>query len=560
MSAFVSAFVRNLISQNRRLRSNLTLANRFKLNIGQKSTKHPCSIVGVSTTRLASSSSEGNESSKKKKKKKAKVEYDFDEESLAAAFASLGPIDGSYKVSDKEMAELRRLDEIELARLNDPTNLDDFESDDDDFAIEFIDDDEDFVGFDFDDASTSMADRMAAARRDASSGRISVPDELDDFARDASFDDLEAIGFKREENPFGRDETPRNPLYSLEMKPMECPACGSYFQSRDVSKPGFLPPEKHKYQMKLAKQIAEQKKSDSLKENGEEEWSVDDEIEWLLQNADVESNEETEVQEKEEPDQLTMADQIDLLQPKKQTICQRCHNLQNFGDIDASLRPGWTDEPLLSQESFRELLKPIREKDAIIIALVDLFDFSGSILPELDSIAGKNPVILAANKADLLPTKMGQLRVENWVRRELEYMGIKSLANIGGAVRLVSCKTGFGISQMLRKVQDLADERDCDVYIVGAANAGKSTLLNRMLQSAEDNNESDKPRRKKRAGNANSNKGLVTTSPLPGTTLKFIKVKLGNGRKMYDTPGLLVPGTLTSRLTPAELKMVVPKK
>ena len=73
-------------------------------------------------------------------------------------------------------------------------------------------------------------------------------------------------------------------------------------------------------------------------------------------------------------------------------------------------------------------------------------------------------------------------------------------------------------------------------------------------------NEPKTPQGKKRAGNANKKKGAITTSPLPGTTLEFIKVDVGDGLSLYDTPGLLVPGTMTQRLTPAELKMVVPKK
>jgi ribosome biogenesis GTPase A len=194
----------------------------------------------------------------------------------------------------------------------------------------------------------------------------------------------------------------------------------------------------------------------------------------------------------------------------------------------------------------------------VIVALVDLFDFSGSVLPELDAIAGDNPVIVAANKADLLPSKMGQTRAESWVRRELEYLGVKSIANVGGAVRLVSCKTGFGIDQMLGKARSIAEDMDCDIYVVGAANAGKSTLINYILEkNAVRNNEQ---RVKKRAGNANKSKGAVTASPLPGTTLEFIKIDMGQGLDLYDTPGLLIPGTLTQRLTPAELKMVVPKR
>ena len=152
-------------------------------------------------------------------------------------------------------------------------------------------------------------------------------------------------------------------------------------------------------------------------------------------------------------------------------LCKRCHGLQNFGTVEKKLRPGWTDEPTLSQKEFRTLLLPLRQKKAVILALVDLFDFSGSVLPELDEIAGENPVILAANKADLLPSEMGQTRAENWVRRELEYMDVRSIANIGGAVRLVSCKSGFGVTAMMEKAKSLAEDMECDIYVVGAANA-----------------------------------------------------------------------------------------
>lgn len=574
MRSFITIML-SLILPTRRVVQSLTIVLPLKgkqgLSTAGRRSENTQRLSQAALRALSSSFEHDKENGERqRKKKKSKVEYDLDEESLAAAFASLDPKDG-YTISEKDMIELRRLDEIELARLaqdsNSPHKNDFIEDDEGDYAIQFLDDDDDFLDFGSDEnikdktlIETSMKERLEAAKNDAVSGRVSVSDELDKFARDASFEDLQEIGFKREENPFGRDETPRNPMSTLDMSPMECPACGANFQSRDVSKPGFLPPEKLQEQMKLARQLSKQKTQEAKKKS-EEEWSVDEEIEWLLGNTNDVSMDNDDSGEEMIDTNSVITSEEDLPDGarKKRTICQRCHNLQNFGDIDETLRPGWTDEPLLSQERFRELLKPIREKDAVIIALVDLFDFNGSILPELDSIAGHNPVILAANKADLLPSKMGQLRVENWVRRELDFMGIKSLANIGGAVRLVSCKTGFGVSDMLKKVRDLADDRDCDVYIVGAANAGKSTLLNRMLQSSNDIDK-QKKRRKKRAGNANANKGVITTSPLPGTTLKFIKVDLGNGRKMYDTPGLLVPGTLTTRLTPAELKMVVPKK
>lgn len=457
-----------------------------------------------------------------------------------------------------------------------------FEDDftDDDYNI--LDDDDDDM-LDDDDipdlgpssaaaVAQSMEERLAAAKRDSSLGRVSVPETLDTFSQNVSFEELQKLGFRREVNPYGNDETPRRAQFKVISGSMTCSGCGSDFQSDDELRPGFLPNDKYVVQTKLlnieeAQKVQEKADSD--------EWSTDDEIDWLLSQTEPssgggseDSSQETNVGDDDEVDLTNLSvDEMaralgldsDILSQKK-PLCKRCHRLQNFGSVEQKLRPGWTDEPTLSQEQFRKLLLPLREKKAVILALVDLFDFSGSVLPELDEIAGDNPVILAANKADLLPSEMGQQRAENWVRRELEYMNVQSIANIGGAVRLVSCKTGFGIPALMEKARKLADDMDADIYIVGAANAGKSTLVNYLLEDANPESNRSKFGGRKRAGNANKWKGSVTTSPLPGTTLEFIKIEIGKNLSLYDTPGLLVPGCLTERLTPEELKIVVPKK
>ena len=448
----------------------------------------------------------------------------------------------------------------------DDTFEDDFT--DDDYLLDLGDDDEVDGDVDLDDdipdfgyPAQSMEERLAAAKRDQSTGRISVPEQLDKFSQDVSFNDLQKLGFRRELNPFGNDETPRREQFKVITGSMTCSGCGSNFQEEDDLMPGYLPPEKFEIQTKLSK-IEEAQKIQEKAESAE--WTPEDEVEWLIRQEGGSGSSDEKEDEEEDLANLSldeMAERLGLdleVLSRKKVLCKRCHQLQNYGAVEQKLRPGWTDEPTLSQEQFRKLLLPLRQKKCVILALVDLFDFSGSVLPELDQIAGDNPVILAANKADLLPSEMGQTRAENWVRRELEYMNVQSIANIGGAVRLVSCKTGFGINAMMEKAKKLAEQMDCDIYVVGAANAGKSTLVNYLLDDHASNR--SKYGGRKRAGNANKWKGSVTTSPLPGTTLKFIKIELGDGKSLYDTPGLLVPGCLTERLTPEELKIVVPKK
>lgn len=422
------------------------------------------------------------------------------------------------------------------------------------------DDDDDFLDFGGGD-NDDMDARIAQAKRDMVKGQVSVPKDLDSFAKGATEDDLQQLGFKKESDFNGRDETGREKKAALITNAMTCSACGSDFQSRNEQKPGYLPKAKFDIQVNLSKLEQMQQ----LKEKSETfEWSPEDEIEFLIQTSgkgELDCNNEPTDADGIDVDAIVEELGLDLeTLSKKKTICKRCHDLQTSGRVDESLRPGWTDEPTLSQEQFRELLQPISEKPAVVVALIDLFDFGGSVLRELDGIAGDNPVILAANKADLMPSQMGKNRVENWVRRELEYRGVQSIANIGGAVRLISCKSGDGVASMMEKAKELADEVDGDIYVVGAANAGKSTLINFILSRNNKEEKSFIKSKKLRAGNRNRLKGALTTSPLPGTTLKFIKTDLGDGQYLYDTPGLLVPGTITQLLTPDELKIVCPKK
>mmetsp|Transcript_10158 Transcript_10158/g.11257 ORF Transcript_10158/g.11257 Transcript_10158/m.11257 type:complete len:748 (-) Transcript_10158:47-2290(-) len=540
-SMFVKAFT---------LTSTRTTISRFRssllsganLNYLQKEyyvqNNYPSLQVLRATSTSSSDNYDGRNEKNIGKKKRMKIKLadpsNVDLDSLTAAF--------------DEMARKDGFDDSTAFYANDASFEDEFTDSDFD-NIE--DDDYDVIDFSGDGAD-SMEDRIKSAKRDMDLGRVNVSDELDNFSKSVTMADLQKLGFKPEANPFGNDETPRRDQFKIFTDAMVCSACGTRFQTKNETRPGFIPQLKYETQVNLAK-IEEVQRINEKAESAE--WSPEDEIEWLIRSESAFDPASVE----DDVDIEGMAEDLglDLLElSKKKTICKRCHGLQNFGEVPEELRPGWTEEPLLSQEKFRNLLLPLRENPAVIVALVDLFDFSGSILPELDAVAGDNPVIIAANKADLLPTKMGQTRVESWVRRELEYHGVKSIANIGGAVRLVSCKTGFGVSQLLSKARGLAADMDCDIYIVGAANAGKSTLINHIMSK---NDNADKPKGKRRKGNSNAIKGAVTASPLPGTTLEFIKIDIGNGQTLYDTPGLLIPNTLTQRLTPAELKMVVPK-
>jgi hypothetical protein len=206
---------------------------------------------------FSSKDSDPGKGKKTQKSKEYKVNPNIDQsntDKLAAAFDDLAKQEGF----DNSMAFYA----------DDETFEDDFIYDDsvnDDSAVERELNPHDFVVNDFEEvdgndgggddnfldfgpgenqdrAEQSMEERIAAARRDMDLGRISVSDDLDSFARDATSAELRRLGYKREANPFGNDETPRKEKFTLVSNAMSCSACGADFQCSNDHRPGYLPP------------------------------------------------------------------------------------------------------------------------------------------------------------------------------------------------------------------------------------------------------------------------------------------------------------------------------
>ena len=266
-------------------------------------------------------------------------------------------------------------------------------------------------------------------------------------------------------------------------------------------------------------------------------------------------------------------------------ICQRCYKLQQYGTVEESLRPGWSDHELLTPERFESLLGCIRETQAVVLCIVDVFDLKGSLLANLKQIAGTNPIVIAANKVDLLPKDVSSIRLTNWIHAEVkEFCDLRSPKQVDDLkreemmtkgwhrpekgddegllrranVHLVSCQAGVGMNDLMGSLMGLAVDNGNKVYVMGAANVGKSSFINRLLESDYKKGVAGSDGSKGSGGrNKKDSTPQATVSNLPGTTLNFLKIKLPNGVTMIDTPGLINRGQLTSRLTTEELRQVM---
>jgi ribosome biogenesis GTPase A len=162
--------------------------------------------------------------------------------------------------------------------------------------------------------------------------------------------------------------------------------------------------------------------------------------------------------------------------------CMRCHKLKHAGVDEGAVA-------VIKAEEFvsllrKEFLAP-GARSAVILKIVDLFDFHGSFITDFKRLAGgRNPVILVANKADLLPKDVGLTRVTAWVKQEAARYGIPL-----HSVAVVSAETGVGLDMLMQRALRLARgdnadgaPRNRDIYVVGTTNVGKSTLVNKLIQ------------------------------------------------------------------------------
>jgi ribosome biogenesis GTPase A len=228
-------------------------------------------------------------------------------------------------------------------------------------------------------------------------------------------------------------------------------------------------------------------------------------------------------------------------------VCARCYSLRNYGKVknDAAeiLMPSFDFARVIGDR-----LDRVGPGGAVVLLVVDIVDFDGSF--PVDAVDVLAPyvadetvdVLLVANKVDLLPTQCTRTRVSSFARRRAKDMGLKRASG----VHLVSAHTGMGVNILSEQLEQLLAQGK-EVWVVGAQNAGKSSIINRLS---------------KRYGGPGPEDGGPLASHLPGTTIGVVRLEdlLPNGSDVFDTPGLLQPFQVASRLNNEEARMVLPRR
>jgi ribosome biogenesis GTPase YqeH len=211
---------------------------------------------------------------------------------------------------------------------------------------------------------------------------------------------------------------------------------------------------------------------------------------------------------------------------REPVVCQRCFRIKHYNEV-ASVA--------LDEGDFLRILGHIGTQTALVVHIVDLFDFEGSLISGLPRFIGNNPVVLAGNKIDLFPKNVNRNRLLNWVQKQAKEAGLKPVDTV-----MCSARSGEGFDRLIEVIEMHRHKKD--VYIIGATNVGKSSLINRLIR---DFSEMD---------------AELTVSRYPGTTLDMVHIPLDDGKAIIDTPGIVYKSRFTEILPKADLEAITPNK
>lgn len=194
-------------------------------------------------------------------------------------------------------------------------------------------------------------------------------------------------------------------------------------------------------------------------------------------------------------------------------LCMRCFNIKNYNKY----------EKVNTLEEVNTIIKEVKETKDIILFVTDIFNLNNQIKEIINYL--NNNVILCITKLDLIEIDEEKI---------LNYLDVKCLEKI-----VISSKNNHNLDNLMEIINQ--NKKSKNVYLVGYTNAGKSTLINKIIK------------------NYSINDYDLTTSILPSTTLNLVKVNVNNNLILIDTPGIIT-SNIIDYLNENQIKRIIPKK
>ena len=141
-------------------------------------------------------------------------------------------------------------------------------------------------------------------------------------------------------------------------------------------------------------------------------------------------------------------------------------------------------------------------------------------------------MILVLNKMDVLPKSVKEEKLKKYLMNDDD--------NSFEEIIVISTEKNYNIDYLFKRIKFYQTSRN--VYVVGHTNAGKSSLINKLIK-----NYSDKTQE-------------LTMSPLPSTTLNMVNIEINDYLTLIDTPGLVDVGSILNHVSAEMVKKISAKK
>lgn len=201
-------------------------------------------------------------------------------------------------------------------------------------------------------------------------------------------------------------------------------------------------------------------------------------------------------------------------------ICQRCFRMKNYGEYQMITK---------SNEEYLDILRGVGETKDLVLYITDLLNLEKNI-EQIRTII-PNKMILVLNKKDVLPKSVKETKL-------IKYLASKDIHF--EEVIVISVNKNYNIDYLLKRIK--FHQTSKNVYVVGHTNAGKSSLINKLIK-----NYSDKTQE-------------LTMSPLPSTTLNTLTIEINDHLTLIDTPGLVDTGSILNHVDEKMVKKISAKK
>ena len=178
--------------------------------------------------------------------------------------------------------------------------------------------------------------------------------------------------------------------------------------------------------------------------------------------------------------------------------CQRCYRIMHYGVNKVENTP----------KSVDNIINNINKNRKFGLFITDLININKELIKIYHRIKG--PKLLIINKSDL---------IDQSIRFDKIISNLKDIYSIKEDIMIISSNSGYGIKNLINY---LLDNKIKEVYLLGETNAGKSSLINKMIDIL------------------NSNVNKITTSNFSNTTLDFLRIKLSDELVVIDSPGFFI--------------------